>query len=484
MSRWTDGVKNHPVWKELSDFGPLIDKAASRWGIDTTASDGLARLRAVLAYGGKRLAASDPLLIDLRPLSVIAAAFASARAEVQAFATDVNPDHVIAANVHADDVLAELSKVASIETPDELTWLTESTTAYRESLAQHLHTAKTKQEELQVLADANRVALTAVATDLSVEKQKLSTLISEYQTQFSTAQDARASEYAATQADRQTKFAATLSELQSAFSAAQDARANEYTAAQNDRQQKVATALSENQTQFTAAQTERAQAHASLTAEYTEALAEHKSELTKMRDAAAKSANDALAALNTTYQMEAKKILEQIEEHKLQVEKLVGVIGNLGVTSGYQKIANRAQNALYLWQFLTVTALAGLILVAYIIAFAPPAVESLFLQGLSTRVFLSLTVGVFAAYAARQASNNMTIERRNRKLALELEALGPFIAPLPLEMQNKFRAELGDRSFGMPDGELGAWSARDPVTAAQLLPMLRETLTELVKRVK
>jgi hypothetical protein len=114
----------------------------------------------------------------------------------------------------------------------------------------------------------------------------------------------------------------------------------------------------------------------------------------------------------------------------------------------------------------------------------PVGADALFYHGLSTRIFLSITVGVFAAYAAKQAANNMDLERKSRKLALELEALGPFIAPLPTEMQDKFRAELGNRSFGIADDDSKRTSERDPVTAADLLPMLKEALAGLINRVK
>ena len=38
-------------------------------------------------------------------------------------------------------------------------------------------------------------------------------------------------------------------------------------------------------------------------------------------------------------------------------------------------------------------------------------------------------------------------------MALELEALGPYVASLPSEMQNQLRMSVGDRSFGIPDGD-------------------------------
>jgi hypothetical protein len=45
---------------------------------------------------------------------------------------------------------------------------------------------------------------------------------------------------------------------------------------------------------------------------------------------------------------------------KKHVEKLVGVIRNLGVTSGYLRVANQARLALWGWQASTLIALVTL----------------------------------------------------------------------------------------------------------------------------
>ena len=484
MTQLTERIQGHQVWRELADLGPALDQASGRWGIPAPAATGIERLRTVLAYSKTRLGSIEPFLLDPRPLGNIATTLASLRAEVQAFSSDTNAAHIDAANTHADDVLAGLSNVGSPPTPDELATIGEAAGNYHATLEKYLAEALEKHTEVSTAAEANSTTLAALATELATEKQRLAVLISDYQAQFAAGQTTRSTEHTAAQTERQ-----------STFSGAQDSRGNEFTVAQTDRQQKFTDAATENQTlfsasqearakEFVAAQTDRSQAVAALIAEYTVVLADHKAELVKVRESAAKTAEDALATVRVTYEEAAKRILEKIEEHKTQVEKLVGVIGNLGVTSGYQKVANRAQKAIYLWQSLTVLALAGLILVAYVIASSPVGAESVFLQGLSTRVFLSLTVGVFAAYAAKQAANNMEIERKSRKLALELEALGPFIAPLPIEMQNKFRADVGDRSFGIPDGQVAKGEGRDPVSAADLVPILRDTVSELLKKIK
>lgn len=79
---------------------------------------------------------------------------------------------------------------------------------------------------------------------------------------------------------------------------------------------------------------------------------------------------------------------------------------------------------------ITVVALVGLITIA-IVAFLP-AIGGAFSWGsFAGRVFISLTFGVLAAYAASQAGKYQKVERQNRRLALELEAIGPYYCSSP-----------------------------------------------------
>jgi hypothetical protein len=99
-------------------------------------------------------------------------------------------------------------------------------------------------------------------------------------------------------------------------------------------------------------------------------------------------------------------------------------------------------------------------------------------------VFISFTVGILAAYAASQADKYQKAERRAEKLALELEALGPFLAPLPQEKQEAFRLTIGDRSFGLDDGH--AAHEKSPATLADLIGSkeLRNLIVDIVKAAK
>lgn len=507
MSQWIERINTHPIWDEIKSLGLAIDRAAAREGNDVAVIDGLERIRAVLAFCGKRLAATDPVLIDPRSLTGLNNQLTGARSEIDVYVTDGVASHIITANAKADEVLVALPSILAPIATDDLTVINESVSSYRTTLEKYLQAALDTQQKLKVACEANEAKITAFDTVLTAEQQRLATLVLEYQTQFSTTQDKRASEFSAALAEQQTKYAASAAEQQTQFSTDQDSRKSDYAASQIDNQKKFA----------------------DLITDYTQKLKDQDKFFAEKLEVAAKAQEANLELLKSDYKESAENILGQIEVHKKNVEDLVGVIGNLGVTSGYQKVANLARKMLFFWQFLTVIALGGLIFIAYQMAFPPqtkanhvaievPQIKSLtalpsipkfveknvssvspqaaiqaaptpsdsaaFYQGLATRIFLSLTFGVFAAYAAKQASHFLEMERKNRKLALELEALGPYIAPLEKEQRNAFRLKIGERSFGIHDDNSNKLKSDDPVTAYDLLNQKLGELVSVVKELK
>lgn len=508
MSQWIERIKIHPVWEELKSLGSAIDLALAREGNDADAIDGIERIRTVLAFCGKRLAATDPVLIEPRPLNTLASNLTLTKIEIEAYVSDGLPAHISAANAKADEVLVSLPSVLAPIATDDITVINQSISSYRTTLERYLQEALAAQKEVAKASKTNEAKIAALETALTAEQSKLATLVLDYQTQFSTAQDKRASEFSAALTDHQTKYATSAAEQQTLFSKDQDVRKSDYAATQIANQEKFATLITE----------------------YTQKLKDQDNDHADKLKIAAETHDANIELLKSTYEASAKTILDQINVRKIEVEKLVGVIGNLGVTSGYQKVANLARWMLFLWQGLTVAALGGLIFIAYQMAFpsltkpinigseisqattlttstitqrsekngvrtatpqatiqtASTSSDSAFYQGLAIRIFLSITIGVFAAYAAKQASHFLEMERKNRKLALELEALGPYIAPLDKEKQDEFRLKLGDRSFGVHEDTTHKTKSDDPVTAIDLMKPREwgEAIASLVKGLK
>jgi hypothetical protein len=428
MSEWVDRIRNHQVWEQMRALGPTIDQAVAKEGLDIPAIDGLERIRSVLALVGKRLAAADPLTTQLAPLDGTFAALQTALTELQAFISDNSVSHLVGANSAADAALAQVGQVVVPVRPEELQSLGDAAASYRTTLDEYLRSAHGSVTTLRTDTDGLRAKLAELSAEIAAERQRAAQLTSDHQAQFSAAQDGRSREFIDAQASRQDKASTMI-------------------------------------------------------AEYTQRLLEQNADFTREKELAMRQYHDDIAALKTDYANAAQQILASMTEHRTQVEKLVGVIGNLGVTSGYLKTANHARTATWIWQGITVLALGGLILVAYK-AFIPIVQGAFTWEGLAGRIFLSLTVGVLAAYAAHQADKSFEVERRNRKLALELEAIGPYLAPLPQDLQDKFRLEIGERSFGREEQALSKRMEKSPATVIDVLmrsKQFREFITDLVK---
>jgi hypothetical protein len=428
MSQWTDRIKNHAVWQHLQSLGPAIDRAVSRDGVDADMVDGLERLRAVLALVGKRLAAADPATTHPGPLDGIAGALQNATSEVQNFVANGNVGHIANANAHGDTALAHLAQVPVPTTPKELAGLKDAVVTYRSTLEEQLKKAGAASAAISGELDAVKTKATELGNEITSERQRLSELGSGFQAQFSTAQETRNREYTEAQGARQERFG-------------------------------------------------------TLIAEATERLTQQSADFTQQKDAAVKQYAEDTAALKKEYGQAAKAVLDEIEGHRAEVAKLVGVIGDLGVTSGYVKTANYARKAMWVWQGIAVAAMSGVILAAYKL-FIPQVLGQFSWEAFAGRVILSLTVGVLAAYAAHQADKYHEMERQNRQRALELAAIGPFLAPLPPDKQNEFRLGIGGKTFGQNGSSDRRRTDRSPATVLDLVKSaeLRELLTDVVSQ--
>jgi len=478
MSEWTDRIKNHEIWAALSSLELALNLALKSEGLNLVAADGLERIRAVLTFCSKRLASVDPYLLDPALLTAICTASNESKELVDSFAAGGGSSNIAAANTQADKIITLIGRVAAPMTSEDLTAIGHLMATYRETLRQYLTEAASSVAALKKTASANSARFETLSSQVDSESQKINMAVTEYAAKFTVGQATRNTEFANAEAERQMSAAASTAERERSFAESQIERQTQFSTAQEIR------AKTESEIQ-----TERQRNFSDLVSEFKKILNDHEAQSLAQITLSTKQSNESLDALEQGYRTSAQEILDQINTKKQQIEKLVGVIGNLGVTSGYQLVANSARRAMYLWQTLTVVALVGLIGVAYSIAFTSTStsINGDFVQGLATRIFLSIAVGVFAAYAASQAEKSSTMERKNRKLALELEAVGPYIAPLPEDMQFKFRAALGERSFGGADvdtsrseGVPGPANAIDVIKSKEL----RDLLDSLLKMLK
>lgn len=430
MTQWSDRLASHPLFNQLQNFGPAIDNALNRENLDPQAVEGLSRLKSVLTFAGRKLAGADAFILQFGVVDNLDSQFQSMTNEVQQFTANGNIGHLTNANANADAALSYLAQLNVPQTTEDFHAAKEAAETYRKGLGTILSEAKKSSNKVGSELDALSARASELGAVIDSEKSRLATVSAEAQAKFLADQETRTKEFTASQKDQQTQSTALLSE-------------------------------------------------------YSQKLTTQDAEFTKQREEIARIHQNELEALKDEFEVAATKLRDEIKERKQEVEKLVGVIGNLGVTSGYQKAANGARYTVWIWQFVTVTAMIGLISVA-VKAFLPAIGGEFSWGSFAGRVFISLTFGVLAAYAASQADKYQKIERQNRRQALELEAMGPFIAPLSLEKQEEFRLNIGDRSFGQGDSA-GGLDAKSPATLIDVFlhsKEFRAFVAEIVKAAK
>ena len=172
--------------------------------------------------------------------------------------------------------------------------------------------------------------------------------------------------------------------------------------------------------------------------------------------------------------------LEDILQQRQRAEQLVHVIGNTGMVGGYQKIANDERKVAFRWNIVAVIAFVLLIGFA-IFAFVATLGGDISWQTFGARLFVALTFGILAAYAARQAISHEAVERASRRTELALASVDPYLVNLPEEVQHQVKKELAMKFFGespVTDHKAEEVSG----TSADLLRMAIETMNELAKK--
>lgn len=182
----------------------------------------------------------------------------------------------------------------------------------------------------------------------------------------------------------------------------------------------------------------------------------------------------------------SEKHLEETLAHKQRAEELVYVIANTGMVGGYQRIANEARRTAIIWQVGAVTGFVGLIAFA-IYAFFATSGDSVSWEVFGARLFVALSFGIFAAYAARQAERHESVERSSRRLELALASVDPYLVSLPEGTRHEVKQALAMRFFGeAPETDEKTAEthgiAETNGTSADLLRMALETINEFAKR--
>lgn len=223
---------------------------------------------------------------------------------------------------------------------------------------------------------------------------------------------------------------------------------------------------------------ERAEASAAV-AKLEQTFTAQESKRTSAFDATINKIKADYSTLEEITKTESASLIRGLEEQKNNAAKIVQVVGNIGVTGNYQRIANSEATQANFWRWATVFFFAGGVTLAaatfYRFWGEPITTESIW--AIAVRLLYAIAITAPAWYTARESARHRTNSDKARQTELELASLGPFIELLPEEKQIAIREEMTKHYFGR---EVEAHTAKPPLDAATM----KELVIELTKAFK
>lgn len=144
---------------------------------------------------------------------------------------------------------------------------------------------------------------------------------------------------------------------------------------------------------------------------------------------------------------DTSSLITELETKLSDAKRIVNIIGNIGVTGNYQKIADYHKKQANMWRWI---ALFFMVLLTGLLIYTIYHITG---HEFNWRVALVRIVAFSAllypaTYASKEASKHRELENSNRKFELELASISPFIELLPEEKKQEIKEKLVDKFFG------------------------------------
>lgn len=158
--------------------------------------------------------------------------------------------------------------------------------------------------------------------------------------------------------------------------------------------------------------------------------------------------NTVYGPLQRQYDMLGERLdsdLAHIQRKREEIDALTGLVTGNAVTSSYQ------QNAVSEKKIADVLRLSSLFFMISAISFAAASMyfsaENFDLSTSIFRAVLAILISIPAAYLARESAKHRKQQYVYLQTALDVQAITPYIASLPVETQNKLKEEMASKVF-------------------------------------
>lgn len=149
----------------------------------------------------------------------------------------------------------------------------------------------------------------------------------------------------------------------------------------------------------------------------------------------------------TAVDKQSSDVINDLKAKLAEANKIVNIVGNVGVTGNYQKIASQHKtNAdFFRWVALGFMVVMSGLLIYSIIELGSSDFN---LYKSLVRILAAAVLTYPAVYASRESTKHRHLETQNRNLELELASIGPFIELLPEDKKQEIKTSLVDKYFG------------------------------------
>lgn len=172
--------------------------------------------------------------------------------------------------------------------------------------------------------------------------------------------------------------------------------------------------------------------------------------------------------------------IEQLEQRKAEVEKLVGAIGADALSGGFNKTAGQEGKAADLWRGIGVLLFVAAIAAAALLF--GPLHEATELTRIGAKAVVVLPLIGLGTYAFKESGRHRRVQWRNRRLALELASIDPYLAHFEEGERNEVKRELVSRWFAQPNVLFSGNIDEDSYSPSALVNLAERALGLLGRR--
>ena len=178
--------------------------------------------------------------------------------------------------------------------------------------------------------------------------------------------------------------------------------------------------------------------------------------------------------------IDTDEIIKDLERKLNDANKLVNVIGNVGVTGNYQIIANEHKKTADNWRTI---AIIFMCILSGLLIFSIWKIGDIDYDWHKAiiRIIASAILIYPATYASRESGKHRKIENLNRKLELELSSISPFIEILDETKKQEIKAKLVEKYFGN-NTSLDCDGDKNENISASMLETIVKLVTSITKK--